>query len=219
MRGIYIISEGTTEEEFINSSIYDYMSREGINDVRAIKLQTSRGHKGGSMSYVRFKMNILNLLKRENDIIVTSLIDFFRLENDFPKYTEAQRIVNVVERVSFLEKEIAQDIDSSRFVPYIQLHEFEGLLFSGKSGFELFTSIPSENMTELINTVDKYPNPELINEGPTTAPSKRLLRLIPEYRKTFHGPMIALENGFDSILAKCPRFNNWIEILIKRMKA
>ncbi len=218
MRGLYIISEGITEEEFVNKSIYEYLSRNGISDVRAIKLQTSRGHKGGAMSYARYKMNILNLLKRENDIMATSLIDFFRLENDFPKYAEGQRIANVVERVGFLESAIAEDMDSSRFIPYIQLHEFEGLLFSAKKGFELFTNIPSENRTELINTVNNYPNPELINDGPTTAPSKRLERLIPGYKKTFHGPIIALENRNDSILATCPRFNNLIETLLVKMK-
>lgn len=30
--------------------------------------------------------------------------------------------------------------------------------------------------------------------------------------------MIALENGFPAIMDKCPRFRNWIETMIKRMK-
>jgi hypothetical protein len=29
--------------------------------------------------------------------------------------------------------------------------------------------------------------------------------------------MIALENGFDAIMSKCPRFRNWIEVLLERM--
>ncbi|NLN31857.1 MAG: DUF4276 family protein [Bacteroidales bacterium] len=54
--------------------------------------------------------------------------------------------------------------------------------------------------------------------APEFAPSKRLERLIPNYRKPLYGSMIALENGFPAIMDKCPRFRNWIETMIKRMK-
>ena len=53
----------------------------------------------------------------------------------------------------------------------------------------------------------------MINEGRATAPSKRLERLIPGYEKVLYGSMIALENGFQVILDKCPRFQNWIQLL------
>lgn len=73
------------------------------------------------------------------------------------------------------------------------------------------------NKQELIDTVAQYNNPELINERPEWAPSMRLQRLIPRYQKPLYGVMIALENGFDEIKAKCPRFSNWIDLLIQRM--
>jgi len=218
MRGLYIIVEGPTEEEFVNNSLYDYMVSKGITDVRAIKIETSPGFKGGDIKYTRYKPNVINILKREQDIIVSSLIDFFRLKNDFPRYEESMGINNPIDRVSFIEKAIEEDIVDNRFIPYIQLHEFEGLLFSEKKGFDLFPHISETNRRELNQIIEKYSNPELINDGPTTSPSKRLMRLIPGYQKTFHGPLIALENGFDSIITKCPRFNTWVETLIQRMR-
>jgi Domain of unknown function (DUF4276) len=219
MRGLYIIVEGPTEEEFVNNSLRNYFIAREIYDVRAIKMETSPGFKGGDVKYFRYKSNVVNLLKDQSDILVTSLIDFFRLEKDFPNYEKAIEIVEKTKRVDFLENEVLLDINDYRFIPYIQLHEFEGLLFSAKTGFSLITHIPTANFKILEKIVDDYPNPELINDGATTAPSKRLIRLIQGYQKTFHGPLIALENGIDSIIATCPRFRNWIDILVTRMKA
>jgi hypothetical protein len=152
-------------------------------------------------------------------MLVTSLIDFYRLRNDFPNYEESKALTTIEQRVELIEKGCSKDINDTRFLPYIQLHEFEGLLFSAPNGFnELFPELPPKNLQELNNTVNLFPNPEMINEGPDSAPSKRLERLIPNYRKPLYGNMIALENGFSSIMEKCPRFRNWIDTLIERMK-
>ncbi|MBK7254251.1 MAG: DUF4276 family protein [Ignavibacteria bacterium] len=61
-------------------------------------------------------------------------------------------------------------------------------------------------ISELQEILINYPNPELINEGSITAPSKRLSNIIPGYRKPLYGPIIALENTLESVLEKCPRF-------------
>ena len=218
MRGVYIIVEGQTEEEFVHTSMRPYLNSLGIYDVRAILVETSKGHKGGDLKFGRFKKNVENLLKREGDIIVTSLIDFFRLQKDFPKFEKSIGIIDKQDRVAFLELAIDERINNRRFIPYIQLHEFEGLLFSGKSGIEYIPKIPEENREELYQIIKSHPNPELLNDGAKTAPSKRLLSLIPGYKKTFHGPLIALEIGMPTILSKCPRFNSWVQKIATAVK-
>ena len=190
MRGVYIVSEGQTEEEFIRSCMAPYLQDFEIYDVRAILIETSPGHKGGDLKYSRYKKNIENLLKAQSDIIVTSLIDFFRLKSDFPKYEEAKSIADKQDRVRFLEKAICEDIDHPRFFPYIQLHEFEGLLFSDPKGLSYIPDIPPKSQIELESAIHAHPNPELLNDGAETAPSKRLINLIPGYQKTLHGPLI-----------------------------
>ena len=218
-RVLNILVEGETEKEFVNNSIYHYLLRHEIGNIRPITIETSPGFKGGDVRYqTRFKTNILNLLRGREDMIVTSLIDFYKLRNDFPKYNESKAISNVIDRVSFLESACMEDINDHRFIPYIQLHEFEGLLFSDTKGFDLFNEIPAANLLELKKIVSTFPNPEMINEGNETAPSKRLAKLIPSYQKPLYGNMIALENNFETILAKCPRFKTWIDTLILRMK-
>jgi len=183
MRGVYIIVEGQTEEEFIYTSLRPYLNKFGIYDVRAILVETSPGNKGGDLKFSRFKRNAENLLNRETDIIVTSLIDFFRLQKGFPKYEKAQRIVDKQDRLNFLEQAISESINNKRFIAYIQLPEFEGLLFSDKIGIDYIPNIPENNKNEIVKTIEDYPNPELLNDGAQTAPSKRLIRLIPGYKK------------------------------------
>lgn len=218
-RVLNILVEGQTEKEFVRNNIYPYFISHGVSNVRTITIETSPGFKGGDVRYIaRYKPNIKKLLRGQEDLLVTSLIDFYRLRNDFPKYEESKTKSTVQERVKFIETACEVDINDPRYIPYIQLHEFEGILFSDSKGFDCL-DLSKSNKKALLKIIDQYPNPELINEGQNSAPSKRLELLIPEYSKILHGPFIALENGFDSILLKCPRFSAWIETLILRMKA
>jgi hypothetical protein len=220
MRGLYIIGEGPTEEQFVNEVLRKYFLENEIYDVRCILMRTSPGHKGGAVSFGRLKRNIEKLLNHEDDIIVTSLIDFFRMKSDFPKYQQAQnRHPNdKVQRVNFLEAAIDENINHPRFIPYIQLHEFESLLFASNEGFDFIPDISDSKRALLALAVQEYDNPELLNDGASTAPSKRLELLIPGYQKTFHGPLIADIVTIEKMLERCTRFRSWIQTLIRRMQ-
>jgi hypothetical protein len=107
-----------------------------------------------------------------------------------------------------------EDIDvkfNYRFVPYIQLHEFEGLLFNKIDYF--YKEIPNYELIgkdELVKTLIDFPNPEMINNSKETAPSKRLLRIVRNYNKIVYGNVLAESIGLQNIRNKCPRFNTWI---------
>jgi hypothetical protein len=216
-RGIYIICEGQTEEGFVNEILRPYFNTHQIYDVRPILMTTSKGHKGGDVKYDRLRFNINTLLRREHDILVTTFIDFFRLKSDFPKFEAAQSIQNKMDRVDFLEQALTDAIDDSRFIPYIQLHEFEGLLFASKDGFEWLPDLKPQNLEILLRAVDEKENPEELNDGELTAPSKRLERLIDGFDKPFHGSIIAAENKIEPVLNRCQRFSNWVKTLIHKM--
>jgi len=118
-----------------------------------------------------------------------------------------------------------EDIDEEnrrRFIPYIQLHEFEGLLFSELAVYDnSFEENEFEDYDYLLETIKSNPNPELINKGIETAPSKRLSRIIKGYYtdnenlKVFYGSTLAHDIGLQKIRSKCPRFNAWITKLEK----
>lgn len=217
MKRLFIIVEGQTEEEFVKTTLLDYFITKNIYDVRPIKIQTSKGHKGGFVNYIHLKNDINTLLKSQTDIFVTTLVDFFKIPTNVPNYLEAMKLNSSQFKVEQLEKAINDDISDERFMAYIQLHEFEALLFSSNKGFNSIWSsqpIVINNINEIINS---FPNPEEINDNPETAPSKRLIKIINEYDKIFHGNYIAQEIGIETIIEKCPRFRNWIETLVAKL--
>ena len=228
MKRINIIAEGQTEQRFIEDFLAEYsVFKNNEIYLLAITMETSRGHKGGGINFDRYKDKVINLLYENDEPIVTSLIDFYGLNKDFPDYSDSEKIPNKSERVDFLEKAILKDIekdipkriDINRFLPYIQLHEFEGLLFSDIKGFKTITS-EKNKLKEIEDIIKKFPNPEDINDEPNKTPSKRLIKIIEKYerRKIEYGYRIANKIGIETIMSKCPHFREWIEKLIKMSK-
>jgi len=217
MKRLYIVVEGQTEQEFVRELIAPYFQDFGYYDVRPFLIRTSRTGRGGFVNYQYLKNDITRLLKQESDIVVTTFVDFFRIPTNVPQYNNCvQRHANIFDKALCLENAIKQDISDHRFIPYIQLHEFEALLFSSNKGFKFYYSDQIVKFTQSI--IDQYANPELINNNPGSAPSKRLLKIIPDYEKVIHGNLIAMEVGISTIIEKCTRFRKWIDDLAKELQ-
>ena len=216
MKRLYIVVEGQTEEEFVKSMIAPYLEQYGIYSVTPVILHTSAAGKGGFVNYQHLKNKVNSLLKSmDNDAIVSMMVDYFRCPN-LPNHEEWNKRENHKERVVAMEQSLSKDINDYRFIPYIQLHEFEALLFSSPAGFEAYFT--DEETKKALAIIDSFENPEDINTSPTGAPSKRLLGIREKYEKVVEGNIIALEIGMDSILAKCLRFKAWIDKLIEVCK-
>ena len=99
-----------------------------------------------------------------------------------------------------------------RFVPYVMMHEFEGLLFSDTTRFAHGIGRP-ELSPKFQAIRDAFATPEEINDSPITAPSKRIVNLVPGYEKPLMGTLAVLEIGLDAIREECPLFRAWIERL------
>ena len=216
MKRLYIIVEGQTEEEFVKTMILPYMQQFGIYEVTPILIRTSRIGRGGFVNYQHLKNDAKRLLRSvKQDFIVSMFVDFFRCpEIPFKERWETKE--SHLEKVEEMEKCIADDINDKRFIPYIQLHEFEALLFSSNKGFEAFFT--DKQNDEIKKIIDCFDNPEDINSSPESAPSKRILAIKDDYDKVLEGNLIALEVGFQNILEKCPRFKAWISKLIELCK-
>jgi hypothetical protein len=212
MKRIIIICEGPTEIEFCKDVLYSHFFSKNI----FIQTPLIKKSGGGIVPWPNLKKQIENHLVQDKNAIVTTLIDYYGIKEsfDFPKWNESKTIIDRNDRISFLENSILADIDKDtghRLVPYIQLHEFEGLLFNDMT---VFTSqIPESdfiNKNELFQTIEQNPNPELINDTPNNAPSYRLKRLIKGYNKIVYGAILASQIGLTKIRAKSPRFNDWV---------
>jgi hypothetical protein len=213
MRRIIIICEGTTEQEFCKKSLSAYFYPKQIYiDPPLIKKSN-----GGIVKWNELKKQIEIHLKQDSTACVSTLIDYYGIshEHNFPGWDESLSITDKNKRLDFLEQKMRQDIDEQlnyRFIPYLQLHEFEGLLFNDIKVFRRqFSDAEIIGLSELEDTINSFPNPEMINNDPDAAPSKRLERIIYGYNKVVHGNILAEAVGLLNIRNKSPRFNAWID--------
>lgn len=213
MKRLYIVVEGQTEESFVKELLYPYMARHGVFPIPVI-ISTSTGHKGGFVNFKHLRNDIQRLLRTEdNNLVVSSFVDFFKCPA-LPRREQWENLSSHTEQVAAMEQIMYEEIDDYRFVPYIQLHEFEALLFSSNAGFQYYFS--ADEAAKTLDIIRTFDNPEAINSSPQGAPSKRLIAIKPDYDKVMEGNLIALEIGLEAILERCPRFRTWTNKLIER---
>lgn len=217
---LIIFCEGQTEEIFCNLVLEPHFRELGVVDVRPLLLPnkagaTARLHKGGWNSYVtaRHFLRKVMLEQRGAGVWFTSLFDLYRLPNDFPAPAGAA-LLPARSRVEALEKAMERDLSdaaSGQFIGRLQLHEFEALLYSDLDVVQRAFPDNLNAITALRTDIGAL-TPEEINERPETAPSKRLIKYIPQYKglKTSEGPRIAENIGLAGIRSKCPHFDAWI---------
>ena len=172
--------------------------------------------------YSYIKKDILNIIYEKN-VVVSMMIDFYRLPSDFPGFNDLKVTQTHQEQANLLETRIKKDLEDSQnqlfdnFIPYIQLHEFEALVFASISGIDSLFERSEMDYNGLMNVIQQYPNPEDINNHPDTAPSVRLKKLISGYNKVLHGIDIINTVGMAELLEKCPRFKTWIESMAEAL--
>ena len=215
MNRIIIICEGQTEQEFCNTLLQRYFSNQNIT----LQAPLIKKTMGGIANWNVLKREIETYLRREKDVLVTTLIDYYGIKNShgFPLWAEKQAIADKNQRLDELEAAMLADVDANlrpRFVPYMQLHEFEGLLFSDKQAF--YTTFYNNELVDkayLEQTFANFNNPEMINDGVATSPSHRLGRIISGYDKVVYGCCLAEAIGLNKMRQKSPRFDNWLQRL------
>jgi len=205
MKRLVFIVEGDTEIIFVDKHIIPYLVKKGFNfpmHCQTIVTNRKQHKKGGVTSFRKFENEVIRTFAQGN-VIVTSLIDFFRLPNDFPGYTDNSHQIEEIENAVWEHFDFNPD-----FIPYIQRHELEAIMFSSREGFELVID-DHRKLQQIDKILFQYTNPEDINNSPETAPSKRLEKIF-GYDKVDDGELILNMLTIDSILEKCPRFAEWI---------
>ena len=213
MKRIIVLVEGQTEERFIKDVLNPFLEDENIflltTIVNTKRVKGGANFKGGLYSYSAAKRDLMKLFTDTSIAGVTTMFDFYGLPTDFPGFGTGG--VSCYEKVEAIESAFASDINKLKFIPYIQLHEFEGLLFSSPG--EIANTLDVSELKKIQAIRDLFTSPEEINQGRETAPSKRLLKIFPKYNKVVYGAMIASRIGVTDIKNNCPHFNQWIEKL------
>ncbi len=216
---LHAVVEGQTEETFMRDVLAPVLGEHSVfADVHRVTTgrRGPRTYRGGLLNYSHLRRDLILWMKEDQqpESWFTTMIDLYGLPPDFPGYEESRSISDPFRRVEFLENKLKLDLDHSRFVPYIQLHEFEALLFSDPKSFSIAFPGETQSITLLADIRKKVATPEHIDDGAQTAPSRRIFDLLPQYAKTSSGPMIAREIGLAKIRKECTHFNAWIEVLL-----
>lgn len=219
MQRILILVEGQTEETFVRDVLDPHLQghRKCITPTIIVTKRVMRGpnFKGGVTSYNQVKRDIVRLLQDTNASLITTMLDYYALPNDFPGWRLALRSP-ASDRIAHLERSFAEDIADPRFVPYLSQHEFEALLFADPASAEWVYERRSI-VDKLIDIRDEFDGkPENINDGSETAPSKRVKSVFPAYQKTLHGPFAAGAAGLTALRGACPHFHEWLLVLEAR---
>ncbi len=224
MARVNVLTEGQTEMMFIKKVLSIFFGNKLCIDACPVQTsrdrRTNRKYRGGMKTYAKVKNDILRWLKADTSAYVTTMFDFFRLPKDFPGYEKAMQFPNHLERVVALETELRADILREfpnmfppRFIPYIQLHEFEALFFTDIRALQNdYLDEDDVAALEALYEETRDIPPEDINDGPETAPAKRLSRAI-RYQK---GDIPVAWTGAVSIpmiQERCPHFSAWVSLL------
>ena len=217
---LHIIGEGPSEVNFVKQILVPHLSPKLVLS-RAVL--TSRDNKRGLI----FRGGLSNYAKAKNDIELwlreapetehrfTTMFDFYRLPNDFPGYAAAQKLSDPYEKAAYLEAALRADIGDDRFLPYLQLHEFEALIFADPQKLDWEYLEHESAIEELLAVSADFANPELVNGSEATAPSKRIKQVIPEFDKVTAGISVLTRIGLETLKIKCPHFAEWIGNLEK----
>lgn len=221
---INILVEGQTEELFIKDILAPYLLDKGIfmtpTIINTKIVKDGANFKGGlsNRNYGKFINDIKRLINSTPHGFVTTFIDYYALPTKFPNFEDRLTFNTSIAQVEFIEKKLSEYINSENFIPYIQIHEFEAFLFTEKSGFENNIEPSDGNISNLIQIINDYNNPEDINQGQATAPSKRIEANYKSYQKMLEANMMILDIGLEIIIDKCPHFKSWIDLLITKVK-
>jgi len=212
-RYVSVLVEGQSEENFISRVLSPYL---GTNDIyiQPIIIRTrhntgSRDNRGGISNYQQVKDHLVRLLKDPQIHLVTTMIDYYALPNDFPGY-QSVTSSSGIDRIHFLEQEFSNDINNRRFLPYLQMHEFEALVFAAHENFHFAFPNQPNKIRQIRSIVDQFTSPEEIDNDIHTAPSKRLKRIFTTYQKIVHSGLILSRFSVDTLRSRCPHFNEWL---------
>lgn len=225
MRRLLVHVEGETEEFFVHQILAPYLYSFGYVNVspRLIGNARQRDRRGGIRGWNSVRADILKHLKQDRTCISTIMVDYYALpqsgDKAWPGRAQASSLP-FPQKASTIEIALMQDIAQElgegfhpiHFIPYIMMHEFEGLLFSDCTRFA--EGIFQTQLAPAFQSIrDEFATPEEINDSPITAPSKRVLGLFPAYTKPLNGVDAVKNIGLETIRKECPLFRVWLEKL------
>ena len=218
MSEIVAIVEGQTEQTFVRDQLAVHLGARGIAIWAVLPGRTRRS--GGVKKWESARGDIIRTLKERR--YCTTMFDYYAMPPDWPGREESAT-KDWTLRGQHVESALLDDIaehmgdsfNRSQFIPYVQVHEFEALVFSDVQELADTSSplcgLPAGYLAGRFREVlEDAGNPEAINDDYDTCPSRRITKEVRGYRKRVHSPIIAKRIGLEKLRAECTHFAAWI---------
>ena len=210
---VYIICEGRTESEIVKAILAPASAARGLY---LYPVRIGRGNRGGNVTFDRIATNIRDQLRNNRSAYCTTFVDYYGMDVDFPGKRDAVKVTALSDKQRVVCQAFADELtqrlgeDSMRrFIPYVQMHEFEGLLFSDPD--QLASASGRQELAADFWTIRRdFDTPEHIDDSPVSAPSKRIEKLLPFYSKVLMGERVVRATTLPKIRQECPLFNAWL---------
>jgi len=212
---LHLIVEGQTEFAFARDTLKPHLAHYCVS-VDPFILPTNRklGAVGGGLSWDRFRFNVSRLLQHYSagSDRFSTMIDWYKLDPQFPGFGESRKLAKAVDRANAVASAVQAHFDSPRFHAFFSMHEFEAFLYCDLTQIQSRINGSEKAIARLLEEVAGFSCPEDIDDGETTAPSKRLINHLPRYEnlKVRVGAPAAGAIGLNVLREKCPHFGQWL---------
>jgi hypothetical protein len=209
--------EGVSEEAFVNRLLRPHLQLHGWSGVTPVGVATSLepdGRRGGLTNWPAVEQDLRDLFNQYQgpDYRFTSLWDFYGTPDSFPGFAAARATPPGTDRAAIVEGKLSAHFHEPRFLPYVQMYEFEALVLAAIDGLKELHSSKAAALAALKVQCEAVGNFETINDGPTTHPARRIDAVLPGFWNTKEddGPIALRTVGLDPPRRWCPRFNQWV---------
>lgn len=221
MKRLYLTVEGQTEAAFATSVLTPHLANfdvflaaprfTGLN-----KRRRGRIPQGGLLNTFGHALADMKTWLKEDkssDARFSMMVDLYGLPQDFPGYEAGMAKRTGREQAMALQTSLAAEIGDARFVPYLQVHEYEALVLVNPRRISSIYEVAESQIEALCRDCEGYSSPEEINHGQHSHPKYRIQQKVEEYDENVAGPLIAEDIGLSTLSVGCPHFGEWLSTL------
>jgi len=218
MKRLYLTVEGQTEAAFATGVLVPHLATFNVflNPPRFTGLHRRRRGRipqGGLLNtFAHALADMQTWLKEDQsaDARFSMMVDLYSLPNDFPGYAEGITKPTGKAKADALQESLALHIGDSRFIAYLQCHEFEALVLADPRRIGTLYDVPTRELEALCRECDEFATPEEINLGQHSHPKYRIEQRVQGYDENVAGPLLAQDIGLATLRVCCPHFGDWL---------
>jgi hypothetical protein len=218
MKNLYLTVEGQTEEDFALKLLQPHLS---AFNVFLLPPRFTGPHgrrhgqipRGGMFNSFQHALGDMRRWLKEihaADARFSMMVDLYGLPTDFPGYAEAGAQADCYQRANVLEAALAAELADHRFIPYLQIQEFEALVLSLPGQLSEWFEDRQQALAALARECEPFPTPERINLGQHSHPKARIQKHFADYDENVHGPLLTHAIGLPTLRDRCPHFGQWL---------